>query len=123
MTRPDLRMLAQWLDPVLVAMLEDRRRLSGEWRRRRKLATLQTLWLMFAVCLDTQRASLYEIIRLATAQLGIQWSVSVAAFCKARSRFSPELPCMVTRHTGLAPPKSLQKRTRSLARISASCRG
>lgn len=122
MTRPDLRLLAHWLDPALVAMLEDRRLLNGEWHRRRKLATLQTLWLMFAVSLDTQRASLYEILRLATAQLGIQWSVSVAAFCKARARFSPELTLMAAWHTGLAAPKSLQKRARSLARISASCR-
>ena len=54
MKQPDLRMLAQWLDPVLVATLETRRRLKKEWHRRRKLATLQTLWLMLAVSLDTQ---------------------------------------------------------------------
>src|SRR5208283_3663369 len=61
MQQPDLRMLAQWIDPVLVAMLENRRRLNNEWRRHRKLATLETLWLMLAVSLDTNRLRLYEI--------------------------------------------------------------
>ena len=101
MTKPDLRMLAQWLDPILVAMLESRRRLNNEWHRHRKLATLETLWLMLAVSLDTQRTSLYEILRLATAQLGIPWSVSVAAFCKARTRFSPGRSLMATWTTGI----------------------
>jgi hypothetical protein len=101
MTKPDLRMLAQWLDPIIVAMLENRRRLNYEWHRHRKLATLETLWLMLAVSLDTQRASLYEILRLATAQLGVQWSVSVAAFCKARARFSPGRPLLVAWDAGI----------------------
>jgi hypothetical protein len=100
MTKPDLRILAQWLDPLLVAMLEDRRRLKNEWYRHRKLATLETLWLMLAVSLDTKRTSLYEILRLATGELGIQWSVSVAAFCKARARFSPRRSLMVAWNTG-----------------------
>jgi hypothetical protein len=104
MRKPDLRMFAQWLDPILIAMLENRRRLNHEWQRRRKLATLETFWLMLAVSLDTQRASLYEIIRFATAELGIQWSVSVAAFCKARSRFSPGRPLMAAWNTGIQAP-------------------
>ena len=53
MPRPDLQLLARWLDPALVATLETRRRLKKEWRRRRKLTTLETLWLMLAVSLDT----------------------------------------------------------------------
>ena len=101
MTKPDLRMLTQWLDPIIVTMLEDRRRLNHEWHRHRKLATLETLWLMLAVSLDTQRASLYEILRLATAELGVQWSVSVAAFCKARARFSPRRSILVAWHAGI----------------------
>lgn len=101
MTKPDLRMLTQWLDPIIVTMLEDRRRLNQEWHRHRKLATLETLWLMLAVSLDTQRASLYEILRLATAELRVQWSVSVAAFCKARARFSPRGPLLVAWHPGI----------------------
>ena len=89
MPRPDLKLLACWLDPTLIATVENRRRLKKEWHRRRKLTTLETLWLMLAVSLDTQRSSLYEILRLATGQLSIPWSVSVAAFCKARAHFSP----------------------------------
>ena len=122
MPRPDLRMLAQWLDPILVTMLENRRRLKNEWHRHRKLATLETLWLMLAVSLDTQRFSLYEILRLATAELGIQWSVSVPAFCKARARFSPGLLELVIWLTGLAVAKSLRRRTHPLARVAVAGR-
>lgn len=89
MTRPDLKQFANWIDPLLINTLDQRRYKNKEWRRRRKLGTLQILWLMLAVSLDTQRSSLHEILSLATAQLNIQWSVSVAAFCKARDHFSP----------------------------------
>ena len=91
MSRPELPHIARWIDSALVALLEQRRWEKKEWRRRRKLGTLQTLWLMLAVSLDTQRASLHEILSLATAQLNIPWSISVAAFCKARTHFSPRL--------------------------------
>ena len=122
MPKPDLRLLAQWLDPALVSALEDRRRLKKEWHRHRKLATLETLWLMLAVSLDTHRSSLYEILRLATGQLGIQWSISVAAFCKARARFSPGRPVLVVWRTGLAAANRLQRRPQPLARVAPACR-
>ncbi len=89
MSKSDLRLPTQWLDPALVSRLEDRRYLKNEWVRHRKLATLETLWQMLAVSLDTHRSGLHDILRLATGQLGIPWSISVAAFCKARARFSP----------------------------------
>jgi hypothetical protein len=91
MPRPELPHIARWIDSTLVALLEQRRWEKKEWRRRRKLGTLQILWLMLAVSLDTRRSSLHEILSLATAQLNIQWSISVAAFCKARAHFSPRL--------------------------------
>jgi hypothetical protein len=100
MPQPDLRLLANWLDPALVAALESRRRLKKEWHRHRKLATLETLWLMLAVSLDTHRSSLYEILRLATGELGVSWSISVAAFCKARARFSPGRSALVAWRAG-----------------------
>lgn len=109
MTKPDLRTFAQWLDPDLVTELESRRRLKNEWHRRRKLATLETLWLMLAISLDTHRSSLFEILRLATGQLGIQWSVSVPAFCKARKRFSPGGSSLVVWQTGIAAANSHQE--------------
>ncbi len=121
MQQPDLQMLAHWIDPALVAALENRRRLKKEWHRHRKLATLQTLWLMIAVSLDTQRSSLHEILRLATGELGIQWSVSVAAFCKARARFSPKRSIMVTWRTGIAAAKCLQSPTSPLALLASAC--
>ena len=122
MTQPDLQLLANWLDPALVALLESRRRLKKEWRRRRKLATLETLWLMLAVSLDTHQSSLFDILRLATGQLGIQWSISVAAFCKARARFSPGRSILVVWRGGVAAAKSLQGRPQPLARVTPACR-
>ncbi len=95
MIKPDLQLLARWLDSATVEALDKRRRLKNEWRRSRKLGTLETLWLMLAVSLDTARSSLHEILRLATGELNIDWSVSVAGFCKARSRFSPGRPVLV----------------------------
>ena len=89
MEKPDLSLLAQWLDPGIVEELDRKRRIKKECRRNRKLGTLGTLWLMLAVSLHTARSSLHEILRLATGELDIKWSVSVPAFCKARSRFSP----------------------------------
>ncbi len=121
MQQPDLRMLTHWLDPALVAALETRRRQKKEWHRHRKLATLQTLWLMLAVSLDTQRSSLHEILRLTTGELGIQWSVSVAAFCKARARFSPKRSIMVAWRPGIAAANRLQSPTSPLARFAFAC--
>jgi hypothetical protein len=121
MLKPDLQLLAQWLDPSLVSVLEGRRRLKKEWHRRRKLATLETLWLMLAVSLETHRSSLYEILRLATGQLGIRGSISVAAFCKARARFSPGRSVLVAWRTGSAAASSLQGRPQPLARVAPAC--
>ena len=89
MIKPDLQLLAKWLDPGIVEELDRKRRMKKECSRNRKLGTLGTLWLMLTVSLDTARSSLHEILRLATGDLNIKWSVSVPAFCKARSRFSP----------------------------------
>jgi hypothetical protein len=118
MSKPDLRLLTQWLNPVLVSGLEDRRYLKNEWRRHRKLATLETLWLMLAVSLDTHRSSLYEILRLATGHLDIKWSISVAAFCKARARFSPGGFILGSWRAGLPTAKCLQGPPPSLARVT-----
>jgi hypothetical protein len=123
MPKPDLQQLAHWVDSTLVALLEERRHQKKEWRRRRKLGTLETLWLMLAVSLDTQRSSLYEILRLATAQLAIRWSISVAAFCKARAHFSPRRPDLVAWGVGVEAADSLQGRAQPLARPApAGCR-
>lgn len=115
MKQPDLKMLAQWLDPDLVMELEIRRRLKKEWQRNCKLATLQILWLMLAVSLDTQRKSLFEILRLATGLLDIKWSVSVASFCKARARFSPEQSDLAVWGVGIAAANGMQAKMPPLA--------
>ena len=108
MSRPDLSMVAQWLEPDLVTALEQRRRLKGEWHRQRKLATLEMLWLMVAVSLDAYRSSLFEILRLATGQLDIKWSISVSAFCKARARFSPGVYFLAPWGTGVTTASCVQ---------------
>jgi hypothetical protein len=108
MTKPDLSLIAKWLDPVILEALDKRRRLKREWRRNRKLGTLETLWLMLAVSLDTARSSLEEILRLATGELDIGWSVSVPGFCKARSRFSPGCSFLVAWPTGIATAQILR---------------
>lgn len=118
MPKPELQQLAHWLDPTLVALIEERRLLKKEWRRRRKLRTLETLWLMLAVSLDTQRSSLYEILRLATGQLAIGWTISVAAFCKARVHFSPRRPDLVVWLTGVEATDEVQIRSGPLARLA-----
>jgi len=122
MKQPDLQMLAHWLDPALVATVETRRRVKKEWQRRRQLATLQTLWLMLAVSLDTQLSCLREILRLAAGQLGIQFSVSVPAFCKARARFSPQRSIMVVWRISIAIANRLQPSALPLAWITSNCR-
>lgn len=107
MVKPDLSLIAEWLDPHIVEELDKKRRLKKELRRNRKLGTLETLWLMLAVSLDTAKSSLHEILRLATGALDINWSVSVPAFCKARSRFSPGSAFLVAWETGVEDTKSL----------------
>ncbi len=87
MSKPTLAGLAQWMDADLAGRLDDRRRNNGEIRRDRKLGTIEMLWLMLAVSLNTGSNSLHEILRLTTAAMGLDWSVSVAAFCKARIFF------------------------------------
>lgn len=120
MSRPELTQIAHWIDITLVALLEQRRREKKEWHRHRKLGTLQTLWLMLAVSMDTQRSSLHEILSLATAQLNIQWSISVAAFCKARAHFSPRRPDLATWRLGGEATGNLPSRTRQLAWAAAT---
>ena len=81
--------IIDWIDADLLAWIDTKRKQSGEVKRERKLGTVELLWLMLAVSLDTGKNGLHEILRLATADLGINWHVSAAGFCKARKRFSP----------------------------------
>ncbi len=87
MNKPTLTGLAEWIDADLVKRIDDRRRKHGEIQRDRKLGTIEMLWLMLAVSLNTSSNSLHEILRLTTAAIGVDWSVSPAAFCKARIFF------------------------------------
>lgn len=81
--------IVEWMDKAILAGIDQKRKSDREIVRERKLGTIESVWLMLAVALDTGRQSLDEILRLATADLGIAWDVSVSAFCRARKRFSP----------------------------------
>jgi hypothetical protein len=89
MSQPDLSVLVEWLGSDLVVALDHRRRQRREYFFLNDTATTETLWLMLAVSLETVRHNLEEILQLAVADLDLSWSVSVAAFCQARDRFSP----------------------------------
>ena len=89
MKAPSLNGLVEWIGADLLEQLDIRRRQTGEIKRTRKLGTNELIWLILAVSLDTGRSGLYEMLRLATAELDIDWNISVAAFCKARKRFFP----------------------------------
>jgi hypothetical protein len=121
MIKPDLQLLAKWLDPADVEALDKKRHQKKEWRRHRKLGTLETLWLMLAVSLDTRRDCLHEILRLATGELNIMWTVSVAGFCKARARFSPGSAFLVAWQTGVADTENLCAGAQTMARIALAC--
>ncbi len=92
--------LVDWMDEDLLRKIEQKRREDGEVRRTRKLGTVELLWLMLAVSLDTGKNGLHDILRLATANLDINWRVSTAAFCKARMRFSPPSSTVSSRAAG-----------------------
>jgi hypothetical protein len=110
MPRPDLQQLARWFDPTLIALLKERRLQKKECCRHRKLGTLETLWLMLAVSLNAQCSSLHEILLLATGQLAIRWSISVAAFCKARAHFPPQHTDLAVWPARIAAAGGLQRR-------------
>lgn len=102
MKPPSLHGLAEWIGADLLEQIDARRRQAGEIKRTRKLGTTELIWLMLAVSLDTGRSGLHEILRLATAELDIDWDVSVAAFCKARKRFFPPPSIFSSRTAGSA---------------------
>jgi len=112
MSGVSLGSLATWIDARVIQDLRRKRRADGEWQRERKLGTMETLWLMLAVALETGRTSLHDILRLATADLAIPWKVSVSGFCKARRRFSPPVPALPswTVNPGTLPPPRAQSR-------------
>jgi len=92
--------IAEWIDSGILEWVDQKRRDDREVVRNRKLGTVDLVWLMLAVALNTGKESLHEILRLATADLGIGWNVSVAAFCKARKRFSPPAFAVPSRTAG-----------------------
>jgi len=92
--------LVDWIGEDLLARIDSKRRHSGELKRRRKLGTVELLWLMLAVALDTGKNGLHDILRLATAELDIDREVSIGGFCKARKRFFPPAPTLSSRAVG-----------------------
>ena len=69
--------------------IDQKRRKNGEIKRKRKLGTIELIWLFLNVAIYSRSISLHEIIALAAADLDQDWKVSVPAFCKARMHFFP----------------------------------
>jgi len=86
----DLKYLRSWIGEETLEELCKKRKKAGEIKRRRKLGTVEMLLICLGVAINSERNSLHDIIRHITTDLGINWSVSVAGFCKARARFSPQ---------------------------------
>lgn len=114
MKRPSLNGLIEWIGADLLEELDTRRRQAGEIKRTRKLGTSELIWLMLAVSLNTGRNGLYEILRLASAELDIDWNVSVAAFCKARKRFFPPASAFSSWPVGAAPVPPPRQKSRPM---------
>ncbi len=100
----------------LLARLDDGRWRRGEIKRERKLGTAATLWLMLEVALETGRRGLHEILRLGTSPPGPCPRVSMAAFSKARARFSPLEPALPPLPPDPVPLSPLRRPPRPLAR-------
>jgi len=108
--------VVDWIDEDLVAWIDRSRRADGELKRVRKLGTIELLWLMLAVALDTGRNGLHEILRLATAELGLCWKVSTAGFCKARKRLSPQALAVSSRTIGSETVPSARQQSEPVER-------
>lgn len=122
MKRPSLSGIAEWIGTDLLESVNARRRQNGEVQRMRKLGTTEMIWLMLAVSLDTGKNGLHEILRLATAEMGINWDVSVAAFCKARKFFFPQTSAFFTWTTGSSLVPATRKKPRSMERFYSQSR-
>ena len=82
--------IQKWIGEKLITEIDQKRKENGEVKRKRKLGTIELIWLFLNVALYSASMSLHEIIALAAADLDQDWKVSVPAFCKARMRFSPQ---------------------------------
>ncbi len=91
MTKLDLQSVQRWIGNDLIVKIKTARIQNGEIQRQRKLGTTELLWMFLQVALYSTTMNLHEIIKWAIADLNSEhkWSVSVAAFCKARIIFSP----------------------------------
>ncbi len=117
MISAQLDMFKQWIDRDLVDTIDRRRWRRKEIQRKRKLGTLEMIYLMLAVALDNHRNSLFEIISLATADLKLPFSVSVSAFCQARARFSPRYATHPARAVGRQASTPVAATTIALPRL------
>ena len=89
MTEP-LGLFKEFLGVEIVDKLDKWRRNKKEIQRKRILGTIEMLWLFICMAADSRSRSIAEIIRLNLLDCGLNFSISEAAFCKARKRFSPK---------------------------------
>ncbi len=85
----DLSYLKKVLGDGICEKIDKIRKKNGEIKRERTLNTMEIVLLSLGVALYSGKGGLHDILRKIIADTGINWSVSVPAFCKARLRFSP----------------------------------
>lgn len=89
MMKERLHLFKEFCGSELLNKLDAWRWKKQEIQRKRQLGTVEMLWLFICVSAYSRAGSLAEIIRLSLIDCGSDLSLSEAAFCKARKRFSP----------------------------------
>lgn len=87
----DLSYLEKTLGEDICNKIDNERKKCGEIKRERKFTTMNLTLLCLGTALYSGSGGLHDILRKVIADTGMNWNVSVAAFSKARLRFSPEL--------------------------------
>lgn len=87
----DLSYLEKTLGEDICNKIDNERKKHGEIKRERKFTTMNIMLLCLGTALSSGKGGLHDILRRIITDTGMNWDISVAAFCKARLRFSPEL--------------------------------
>lgn len=98
--RLELTRLQEWIGESLLDRVDDYRRRSGDLKRERKLGTIELICLFVGLSLNCRMKSLHELLRMIGLELELGVDVSVAAFCKARHRFSPQASSLYSEQAG-----------------------
>lgn len=87
---PDLERLMEWIGKDTIEEIDAKRRSCGEVKREGKFSTLRTIWLSLFVAYSG-KDSLFEIMQKALSLQQSLKTLTESGFCKARTRFSPQV--------------------------------